>query len=473
MSLVVSRPWRVPAEDAVHMNRATAHRTRVCRHAPRGRRPGSRSMPSCRTPTIAWAQARPPPDHLAPGAARRPAGSRPPATSEPGSGAATCRCGTTPSKSRACCSTRAPVPEPPAAARRRGRRAVAVRAWTWTAPAASPPSSTASRTSSRAGRPASLARVAPAIRVRLVHRLGGPRRGAPARGCSACPWGWRSPVVLPAGPGGAEHWKLRRDRRVGGSRSASLAWIDDDHDDRCRAWARHAPGADPAGDHGPRRRPHRARRRASSSSGRVGAAPQPASALARLVAIRWRAWKRAEDPGRSATRRAGARRSPAGAREPCWSPARPRQWPKNVLVFAARPRPGVLATPAVDRSTGARVRRLLPRRRRHVLLNDVLDVEADRRHPTKRDAPDRGRRGRSGWRRASASALLVPAAAVAARWRLAVRGRRRRLRRPHDGLLALAQARRRWSTSPSVASGFVLRAVAGGAAAASRSRAGS
>ena len=54
MSLVVSRPWRVPAEDAVHMNRATATAPAFTATLPEvgGWEP---AMPSCRT-TIAWAQ---------------------------------------------------------------------------------------------------------------------------------------------------------------------------------------------------------------------------------------------------------------------------------------------------------------------------------------------------------------------------------------------------------------------------------
>ncbi len=51
------------------------------------------------------------------------------------------------------------------------------------------------------------------------------------------------PYLVFAGPAGAErHWKLDAiDAHAGPDRP--LAWIDDDHDDRTRAWADERPGA--------------------------------------------------------------------------------------------------------------------------------------------------------------------------------------------------------------------------------------
>jgi hypothetical protein len=55
------------------------------------------------------------------------------------------------------------------------------------------------------------------------------------------PAGWPH-LVFADPPGGADHWKLRAiDAYAGPHRP--LAWIDDDHDDRCRSWAAARPGA--------------------------------------------------------------------------------------------------------------------------------------------------------------------------------------------------------------------------------------
>ena len=77
MSLVVSRPWRVPAEDAVHMNRATATAPAFAATLPEvgALAAGDALLPD----DDRVGAARPPADHLAPGAARRaPAPGRPP-----------------------------------------------------------------------------------------------------------------------------------------------------------------------------------------------------------------------------------------------------------------------------------------------------------------------------------------------------------------------------------------------------------
>ncbi len=72
--------------------------------------------------------------------------------------------------------------------------------------------------------------------------------------------------------------------------------------------------------------------------------------------------------------------------------ARPRQWSKNVLVFAAPGAAGVLteAKPLV-RTLIAFVCFCLAASGTY-FLNDAADVEADRLHPRKRTPADRRRR---------------------------------------------------------------------------------
>ena len=99
--------------------------------------------------------------------------------------------------------------------------------------------SRASRTSSRAGPPTSSSgwpRASSACGARagrtapnghLPHLLG-------------LPTGWPH-IVFEDRPIDAAHWKLRAiDGHAGPHRPA--AWIDDDHDERCRAWAAARPG---------------------------------------------------------------------------------------------------------------------------------------------------------------------------------------------------------------------------------------
>src|SRR2546421_94081 len=67
--------------------------------------------------------------------------------------------------------------------------------------------------------------------------------------------------------------------------------------------------------------------------------------------------------------------------------ARPKQWVKNVLVFAAPAAAGVLAEPVqLGRTMVAFVAFCLAASGTY-FLNDALDVEADRQHATKRDRP--------------------------------------------------------------------------------------
>ncbi|MBO0715086.1 MAG: UbiA family prenyltransferase, partial [Acidimicrobiales bacterium] len=67
--------------------------------------------------------------------------------------------------------------------------------------------------------------------------------------------------------------------------------------------------------------------------------------------------------------------------------ARPRQWVKNVLVFAAPGAAGVLAHPGVAWRSFATFGLLCLVSSGGYLINDSLDSDADRHHPTKRYRP--------------------------------------------------------------------------------------
>ena len=141
---------------------------------------------------------------------------------------------------------------------------------------------------------------------------------------------------------------------------------------------------------------------------------------------------------------------------------RPRQWVKNLFVFAAVIFSQNLFTPLVWRAllafalfcglSGA-----------IYLINDVADVEKDRLHPAKRRRPIAS--GALSPRAAVAVALLLLAASLAAAFALS----------PHLGLVALGYgallvAYSLWLKAVvivdvlTVATGFVLRAIAGAAA---------
>lgn len=67
--------------------------------------------------------------------------------------------------------------------------------------------------------------------------------------------------------------------------------------------------------------------------------------------------------------------------------ARPRRWVKNVLVVAAPLGAGRLLEPKVAVSTAVAFVAFCLAASAVYLINDVIDVEADRAHPTKRDRP--------------------------------------------------------------------------------------
>jgi decaprenyl-phosphate phosphoribosyltransferase len=99
--------------------------------------------------------------------------------------------------------------------------------------------------------------------------------------------------------------------------------------------------------------------------------------------------------------------------------ARPLQWTKNILVFAAPGAAGVLDDwPELGATLLAFVAFCLASSGIY-LWNDVLDVEADRRHPTKRLRPIAAGQLGIGTAQLTGTLLLVAACAVAAatgRW---------------------------------------------------------
>lgn len=143
--------------------------------------------------------------------------------------------------------------------------------------------------------------------------------------------------------------------------------------------------------------------------------------------------------------------------------ARPKQWVKNLLVFAAPGAAGVLDRgPVLLDSVGAFACLCLAASGTYY-LNDAADVEADRRHPKKRHRPIAAGEislpvGRAIGVVALAAGVL---GALAIDWRLAV---------VVAAYVALTTAYSTWLKHIAVldvvgvAAGFVLRAIAGGAA---------
>lgn len=142
--------------------------------------------------------------------------------------------------------------------------------------------------------------------------------------------------------------------------------------------------------------------------------------------------------------------------------ARPKQWTKNLLVFVAPGAAGVLVHrgPALESLAAFAV--LCAAASGTYFLNDTIDAEADRVHPAKRHRPIAA--GRVEPRLALGAAAMLFAAAIfgsawLAGWRLVV---------VVGAYIAMSTAYSLWlKREPvieltAVASGFVLRAVAGG-----------
>lgn len=146
------------------------------------------------------------------------------------------------------------------------------------------------------------------------------------------------------------------------------------------------------------------------------------------------------------------------------SAMRPRQWPKNVLVFAAPVAAGRLdSTAVVGRTVAATVLFLLASAATY-LVNDVVDAPADRRHPVKAARPVAA--GTLSPRTALAASVV--AAAVAFGGAFAIDSSLGAILLAYVAITlaySLALKRVPYLELACVASGFVLRAVAGGAAA--------
>lgn len=143
--------------------------------------------------------------------------------------------------------------------------------------------------------------------------------------------------------------------------------------------------------------------------------------------------------------------------------ARPKQWVKNVLVFAAPGAAGVLDDAGDLIDTVIAFGCFCLAAAGTYFLNDAHDAEADRRHPTKRHRPVASGAVPVGVATAVGIGLLVAGIALglAVRWPLAV---------TVAGYAALTTSYSAWLKHVAVvdvvavAAGFVLRAIGGAAA---------
>lgn len=156
--------------------------------------------------------------------------------------------------------------------------------------------------------------------------------------------------------------------------------------------------------------------------------------------------------------------TPTRSRLSGWVQAlRPRQWVKNILVFAAPAAAGTLGRGGVLAATGGAFACFCAAASGTYLLNDAADVHADRQHPTKRLRPIAAGLVPAGGARLLA--LILIAGAVTGGFALhaalgviitvyVVQTVAYTVRLKHVAVIELAV----------LASGFVYRAVAGGAA---------
>lgn len=143
--------------------------------------------------------------------------------------------------------------------------------------------------------------------------------------------------------------------------------------------------------------------------------------------------------------------------------ARPKQWLKNVLVFAAPAAAGVLTEADALADTLLAFVCFCLAASGTYYLNDALDVDADRAHPTKRHRPVASGAVPAGLAKALGVALmLVPIGlSFLATWHLAV---------VLAGYVVLTVTYSLWLKNEAVidlaavAAGFVLRTIAGGVA---------
>jgi decaprenyl-phosphate phosphoribosyltransferase len=148
-----------------------------------------------------------------------------------------------------------------------------------------------------------------------------------------------------------------------------------------------------------------------------------------------------------------------------WRTARPKQWVKNVLVFAAPGAAGVLTEAGpLARTLVAFVAMCLAASGTY-FLNDALDAEADRQHPTKRFRPVAA--GYVSVGLAKVMAVVLIGAGIA----ISIPVSRGELALVVAGYAALTISYSIWLKHEpvidlaAVAAGFVLRAIAGGVAA--------
>ena len=144
--------------------------------------------------------------------------------------------------------------------------------------------------------------------------------------------------------------------------------------------------------------------------------------------------------------------------------ARPKQWAKNVLVFAAPGAAGVLTEADELARTLAAFAAFCLAASGTYFLNDALDADADRRHPTKRHRPVAAGHVSPGLAKVMAVVLVLAALAVAAPFNSG------KLALVVGGYVAITVSYSVWLKHEpvvdlgAVASGFVLRAIAGGVA---------
>jgi decaprenyl-phosphate phosphoribosyltransferase len=144
--------------------------------------------------------------------------------------------------------------------------------------------------------------------------------------------------------------------------------------------------------------------------------------------------------------------------------ARPKQWAKNVLVFAAPAAAGVLTEPdQLARTIAAFVAFCLAASGTY-FLNDALDAEADRQHPVKRNRPVAA--GLVSVSLAKTMAVILIVAAIA----LSLPFNGGKLALVIGGYVVITVSYSLWLKHEpvvdlgAVAAGFVLRAIAGGVA---------
>jgi decaprenyl-phosphate phosphoribosyltransferase len=142
--------------------------------------------------------------------------------------------------------------------------------------------------------------------------------------------------------------------------------------------------------------------------------------------------------------------------------ARPKQWVKNVLVFAAPAAAGVLSEPAQFARTMVAFVAFCLAASGTYFLNDAMDAEADRLHPTKRHRPVAAGYITPTQAKVVAVVLIVAALAISAPFNTG------RLVGVVGGYVVVTVSYSLWLKHEpildlgAVAAGFGLRAIAGG-----------